>query len=109
MTKRFNIDPIPLLRLFVATDSQFRLRLSADIMRLFHLDAGNRVALGYDASERAIAIRLADNPNDPQAGNVDKRGYISARRFYDRTKVPAEARRYEFHSEQDGWLVFIGE
>ena len=106
---RFDIEPIPLLRLFVATDAQMRLRLSADMIRLFNIDAGQRVELGYDAAARAIAIRQAGNPNDPQAANVDKRGYISARRFYDRTQIPAVARRYEFEGEQDGWLVFLAE
>lgn len=106
---RYNIEPIPLLRLFVATDAHRRLRLSADIVRMYELDAGNRVVLGYDAAARAIAIRRAESANDPTAANVDKRGYISARRFYDKTQLTPEARRFAFDAEQDGWLVFIAE
>lgn len=107
--RRYNIEPIPLLRLFVATDAHRRLRLSADIVRMYELDAGNRVVLGYDATAQAIAIRRAESANDPTAANVDKRGYISARRFYDKTQLEPVARRYGFVTEQDGWLVFIAD
>lgn len=106
--KRFNIEAIPLLNLYVATDKQRRLRLSADIVEMFKLGAGNRVALGYDSDERAIAIRHAETV-DPTAANVDKRGYISAARFFEKARLEPEARRYVFEAEQDGWLVFIAE
>ncbi|GIQ63685.1 hypothetical protein PACILC2_22530 [Paenibacillus cisolokensis] len=109
VTKRFNIEEIPLVTLYVATDQYCRLRLSTDLIRLYSLDAGNRVALGYDSAARAIAVKLAANPNDPTAANVDKRGYISARRFFARTQIEPERRRYVFEAEQDGWLVFIAE
>lgn len=106
---KFNIETIPLVRLFLATDNQYRLRLSADIVRMFEFDAGQRVTLGYDAAAKAIAIRQAANPNDPTAANVDKRGYLSARRFYAKAALEPVARRYSFVAEQDGWLVFIAE
>lgn len=109
VNKRYNIVSIPLVRLYVATDAQRRLRLSADIIRMYRLDAGNRVELGYDADERVIAIRLARNSADPTAANVDQRGYISARRFYEKSQIAAEARRYSFVAEQDGWLVFAAD
>lgn len=109
VTQRFNIEEVPMLRLFVATDSQFRLRLSADIIDLYKLDAGNRVSLGYDSNEHAIAIKPAASAADPTAANVDKRGYISARRFYDKTKLDAVARRYSFAGKEGDWLVFIAE
>lgn len=109
MSKRYNIEAIPLLRLFVATDSQRRIRLSADIVRMYELDAGNRVVLGYDAAAKAIAIKRAESSSDPTAANVDKVGYISARRFFEKTQLPAEPRRFAFDTEQDGWLVFIAE
>ncbi|WP_054955024.1 hypothetical protein [Paenibacillus dakarensis] len=105
----YNIEVIPLVNLFVATDSQRRLRLSADIIAMYGLDSGNRVALGYDHSAKVIALRLADNGADPTAANVDKRGYVSAAQFYRKTRIPQEARRYVFVSEQDGWLLFSAE
>lgn len=112
-SKRFNITAIPLVNLYVATDAQRRLRLSADIIDLYGLDSGDgpakRVMLGYDANERAIALRLAENSADPTAANIDKRGYISATRFYRTTQIPAISRRYVFEAEEDGWLVFISE
>lgn len=107
--RRYEIEAIPMLRLFVATDSQRRIRLSSDIVRMYGLDAGNRVILGYDAAAKAIALKRAESASDPTAANVDKAGYISARRFFDRTRLTPEARRYEFVTEQDGWLVFIAE
>lgn len=116
MNKRYNIEAIPLVSLYVATDKQRRLRLSADIIDLYRLNEGasngappKRVILGYDATERAIALKLAENSADPTAANIDKRGYISARRFYAKARLEAEARRYVFAAEQDGWLVFIAE
>lgn len=104
---RFNIEEVPLVNLYVATDAQRRLRLSADIVKMYGLDAGNRVSLGYDVVERAIALRVANNKFDPTAANVDKRGYISASRFFKRTQLTAERGRYVFEAEQDGWLVFV--
>ncbi|ANY67716.1 hypothetical protein BBD42_15515 [Paenibacillus sp. BIHB 4019] len=108
MDKRFNIEEIPLVNLYVATDKQRRLRLSADIIDMFALNAGNRVALGYDAENRAIAIRQA-TPSDPTAANIDKRGYISSARFFRKTQLSAESLRYAYTASQDGWLVFIAE
>lgn len=105
----FKIDPIPLVALYVATDKQRRLRLSADIVRLYNLDAGNKVALGYDGEQRAIALRLAENNADPTVANVDKRGYIAAAHFFRRTRLEPEAQRFAFAAEQDGWLVFVAE
>ncbi|MCU6709328.1 hypothetical protein M6D81_11480 [Paenibacillus sp. J5C_2022] len=109
MSKRFNIDAIPLVTLYVATDKHKRLRLSADFVKLYGLDAGNRVALGYDSNARAIALRQSASSSDPTAANVDKRGYISASRFYNKTKLTAERGRFVFAAEQDGWLVFVSE
>jgi hypothetical protein len=106
---QFNIEEIPLVSLYIATDAQKRLRLSADIVKMYGLDAGNRVALGFDSAARAIAIKQAASPTDPTAANVDKRGYISASRFYNRAKLDARPGKYEFAAEQDGWLVFIAE
>ena len=108
-TLRFNIEEIPLVNLYVATDAQKRLRLSSDIVKMYGLDAGNRVALGYAAAERAIAIKPAANPADPTAANVDKRGYISAGRFFNRTQLEPKRGRYVFAAEQDGWFVFVSE
>ena len=105
----YNIETIPLMRLFIATDRQLRLRLSTDIITLYELNAGQRVVLGYDRDADAIALRQAANPADPTAATVDKRGYISARPFYHRTRIPAEARRYTFAAVHDGWLVFKAE
>ncbi|NHN31151.1 hypothetical protein [Paenibacillus agricola] len=107
--KRFNIEAIPVLTLFVATDKQMRLRLSADIVDLYELKEGGRVTLGYDSGAQAIAIKRAATANDPTAATIDKRGYVSARPFFHRTRVAAESRRYVFASEQDGWLVFVAE
>jgi hypothetical protein len=106
---QFNIEKIPLVSLYIATDAQKRLRLSADIVKMYGLDAGNRVALGFDATKRAIAVRQAANAADPTAANVDKRGYISASRFYNRAKLEARPGKYVFAAEQDGWLVFVAE
>lgn len=106
-TKRFNIETVPLVNLYVATDAQRRLRLSADIIDMFGLHNGNRVVLGYDADEKAIALRLAENSADPTAANIDKRGYISASRFYAKSQIAAEPRRYRFEAKQDEWLVFV--
>jgi len=106
--KRFNIEAVPLVNLYVATDKQRRLRLSADIVDMFNLNAGNRVSLGYDAEMRAIAIQPAPLA-DPTAANVDKRGYVSASRFFRKTRLEPIARRFRFETEQDGWLVFVAE
>ncbi|GGF88325.1 hypothetical protein [Paenibacillus abyssi] len=107
---RFNIEAVPLVNLYVATDRQRRLRLSADIIDMYGLSGtSKRVILGYDATARAIALKLAENSADPTAANIDKRGYISAARFYAKARLDAESRRYVFAAEQDGWLVFIAE
>jgi hypothetical protein len=106
---QFNIEAIPVMNLYVATDAQRRLRLSADIIELFTLEHGGRVALGYDRGANAIAIRRAASETDPTAATIDKRGYISARKFFGRTRVEAVGRRYEFTAEQEGWLVFVAE
>lgn len=108
-SKRFNIKPVPLVNLYLATDKQMRIRLSVDIIEMYKLNEGNRVMLGYDASQQAIALSLAESKTDLKAANIDKRGYISASRFYKETKVKHEPRRYVFEAEQDGWLVFIAE
>jgi hypothetical protein len=109
VSKRFLIETIPLVNLYVATDKQKRIRLSADIVEMYKLNEGNRVILGYDATERAIALRLAESKADPTAANIDKRGYISASRFYSKARLEPESLRYAFEAEQDGWLVFIAE
>ncbi len=105
-SKRYNIVSVPLLNLYVATDKQQRLRLSADIVKMYELAAGNRVELGFVADERAICLRQASGGN-LEAANVDQRGYISARRFFAKSQIPAAAGRYVFEAEQDGWLIFV--
>jgi len=112
--KRFNIETIPLVNLFIATDKQRRLRFSSDIITLYNLRSevdgvSPRVALGYDHGAKAIAIRLAASGGDPTAANIDKRGYASASHFYRKARLAEEARRYVFEAEQDGWLVFVAE
>jgi len=104
---RFNIETVPLVSAFLSTDSHGRIRLSADIIALFQLRHGSRIALGYDPAARAIAVKRAASDGDPTAAVVDKRGYISARRFFAKTRLVTEPRRYEYVAEQDGWLVFI--
>lgn len=84
-----------------------RLRLSADIIDLYELKEGGRVTLGYDSAANAIAIKRSASPNDPTAATIDKRGYVSARPFFHRTRIEVTARRYVFASEQDSWLVFV--
>lgn len=106
---RFNIEEIPLVSLFLTTDAQKRIRLSADIVAMFGLDAGRRVKLGYERSLAAIAVKPSEFDVDPTAANVDRRGYISAGRFFSRTQLTPEPRRYTFEGEQDGWLVFVAE
>lgn|GEM_PF-3997588 len=105
----FNIETIPVMNLYVATDTQRRLRLSSDIIELFALESGGRVTLGYDKEAQAIAIRRAASENDPTAATIDKRGYISARKFFGRTRLAADSRKYAYVAEQDGWLVFVAE
>lgn len=107
--KTFNIETIPLVKAYLATDAQKRIRLSADIVKLYGLGGGKRIALGFDREASAIAIRLSASDSDPTAANVDTRGYISAGRFFSRTKLTPEPRRYTFAAEQDGWLVFTSE
>ncbi|MCD9024342.1 hypothetical protein [Cohnella silvisoli] len=106
--KRYDIVPVPVMTLFVATDAQKRISLSADVMTLFKLEPGHRVALGYVADERAIAIRQT-LPVDLTAATVDKRGYLSARPFFNKTRLEAVGRRYNYATTQDDWLVFIAE
>lgn len=105
---RFNIEEIPLVNLYVATDKQNRLRLSADIVELYQLNAGNRVALGYDSAAEAIALRVVTNNADPTSAAVDKRGYIASVHFFRKTKLVG-GKRYVFVAEQDGWLVFTAQ
>lgn len=107
LSPRFNIETVPLVSAYLATDAQGRIRLSADLIALFQLRHGSRVVLGYDAAAGAIAFKRADNDADPTAATVDKRGYVSARRFFRKTQIDARHRRYEFAAEQDGWLVFL--
>lgn len=107
--KQYSIEPIPLLNLYVSTDKQRRIRLSANIVDYYKLNDGGKVMLGYDSSERAIAIFPTASTSDPSASNIDKRGYISAGRFFSRTKLTPEPRRYTFAAEQDGWLIFVAE
>lgn len=106
--KRYEITPVPVMTLFVATDAQKRISLSADVMALFKLRTGDRVALGYVADECAIALRET-SATDLTAATVDKRGYLSARPFFNKTRLEAVGRRYTFATEQDGWYVFIAE
>ena len=106
---QFNIEEIPLATLFITTDAQKRIRLSSDIINMYELGGGRRVALGFDRESSAIAIRLSASDVDPTAANVDKRGYLSAGRFFSRTKLTPEPRRYTFVSTQDDWLIFVAE
>lgn len=105
---QYNIEAVPLARLFIATDAYKRLRLSADVIELFSLHTGSRVSLGYDYGARAIALRPAASAADPTAGTVDQAGYISARPFYDRTQIEPKAARYYYEeTTNDGWYVFV--
>jgi hypothetical protein len=110
--KRFKIEEVPLVNLFLATDKHRRIRFSADIIELYHLrDDRNgvtpRVSFGYDHVAKAIAIKLAASSTDPTAANIDKRGYTSAAHFYRKTQLAEVSRRFVFAAEQDGWLIFI--
>ena len=102
-----------MLNLRLSTDSFGRILLSSDIVKMYKFDGaheGNpaRVELGYVAELSAIAIRKSVG-NDPTAAHVDKRGYISARRLFRKSRIKAEPARYEFDGEQDGWLIFVRE
>lgn len=113
-TKRYNIEVVPMLNLFLATDTQSRIRFSSDLIELYKLrreenGATPRVSFGYDRGKQLIAVRRAASLGDPTAANVDKRGYASASKFFRKTQLPREPRRYEFCGEQDGWLVFTAE
>jgi len=114
VTKRFNIVSVPMLNLFLATDVHSRIRFSSDLVALYKLrkeenGATPRVSFGYDRGKQLIAVRLAATSGDPTAANVDRRGYASAAKFFRKTKLPREPRRYEFAGEQDGWLIFTAE
>jgi len=114
VSKRFNIVGVPMLNLFLATDVHSRIRFSSDLIALYKLrkeenGVSPRVSFGYDRGKRLIAVRLAASFGDPTAANVDKRGYASAAKFFNKTKLPREPRRYEFAAEQDGWLIFVAE
>lgn len=113
-TKRYNIEEIPLVNLFITTDKFRRIRFSSDIITMFKLRevagySAPRMAFGYDYDAKAITIKPAASQNDPTAANVDMRGYASVSRFYRKTKLPEISQRYEFAGEQDGWLVFTAE
>lgn len=113
-TKRFNIEEVPLVNLFIATDKFRRIRFSADIITMFKLRevagySAPRMAFGYDYAAKAITIRPSASHHDPTAANVDMRGYASVSRFYRKTKLPEVAQRYTFAAEQDGWLIFTAE
>jgi len=109
MEKRYNIVQVPVMSLRLATDKFGRILLSADIVKLYEIETGSRVVLGYVPEESAITIKRAEYSADPTAANVDKRGYISARQFFRKTQLPQEAARYEFLTEQDGWFIFARE
>ncbi len=112
--KRYNIEVVPMLNLFLATDTQSRIRFSSDLIELYKLrkeenGATPRVSFGYDRGQQLIAVRLAASSGDPTAANVDKRGYASASKFFRKTRLTPEPRRFEYCGEEDGWLVFTAE
>jgi len=109
MEKRYNIVSVPVMSLGLATDKFGRILLSADIVKLYELEPQSRVELGYVPELSAITVRRATNDADPTAANVDKRGYISARQFFRKTRIEKAARKYAFEAEQDGWLIFVKE
>lgn len=103
---RFNIEAVPMRRLYITTDKHRRLKLSADLATLYGWRNGVKLALGYDATEKAIAIKVASRAEEAGAATFDKRLYASARKFFDKTRIEAEARRYDYITEEDGWLIF---
>lgn len=113
-TKRYNIEEIPLVNLFLTTDKFRRIRFSSDFLAMHRIGERAsyslpRMTFGYDYEAQAITVRPSASPNDPTAANIDMRGYASVSRFYRRTKLPEISRRFNFAGEQDGWLVFTAE
>lgn len=105
--KRFNIEPVPLRRLYITTDKQMRIKLSTDLAETYGWRNGVKLALGYDAAANAIALRTVSSSEEAGAASFDKRLYASARKFFAKTRIEAESRRYDFVAEEDGWLVFV--
>ena len=98
---------------FITLDSQRRFYLNATTRRLLDVDRYDRLAIAYNPIMQALAIVKPGVVDDMHADlaqyNVDKRYYLSARRFVAKYPFPPEGAPYTFYYDRgssDG-KVFI--
>lgn len=98
---------------FITLDKERRFYINSSARKLIGVKPYDRVAIAYNSAERALAIVNSRATDDLHAEisqyHVDKRYYMSARKFSAIYTYPAEDAPYEFvydRGSSDG-SVFI--
>lgn len=85
---------------FITLDNQRRFYLNASARKLIDVKPHDRVAIAYNAAEAALAIVKPGAVSDAHVSMsqyfVDKRYYMSARKFAANYAYPPEQAPYEF-------------
>ena len=93
-------DAIP----FITLDTQKRFYLNASLRKLIGIKAHDRVALAYNSDMRSLAI-LSGSAAEAIAHTsyfVDKRHYMSARRFMSEYRYDVSKAPYTFEFQRAG-------
>lgn len=97
---------------FITLDNQRRFYLNSSTRKLLDIKPYDRVSIAYNPTESALAVvkgRVDDVHAEISVYAVDKRYYMSARKFADIYAYPPEQAPYEFVYERgnSGGSVFI--
>ena len=87
---------------FITLDNQRRFYLNKSARKLLGINPYGRIAIAYNSSKKALAIvkDSRDSHAEMSVYAVDKRYYMSARKFADIYTYPSEQAPYEFGYER---------
>lgn len=97
---------------FITLDSQRRFYFNASLRKMFGLGAYSRVAIGYQADTRQLAILTKNLDRVPPNFSyvLDKRHYASARKFVAEFRIDYKRGPYTFVFDRgtstDGVFIF---
>lgn len=89
---------------FITLDSQKRFYLNASLRKLVGIKAYDRIALAYNPAEHTLAILTGESARAVNSTSyfVDKRYYMSARRFMREYRYSEEQAPYTFELDRAG-------
>lgn len=97
---------------FITLDSHRRFYFNSALRKMFGLRAYGKVAIGYDAAAKSIAILTKNLDRVPPNFTyiLDKRHYASARKFVAEFRIDVERAPYTYHFDRgtstDGVYIF---